>query len=121
VGVGGGIPQPDSALFTAWIMTAMSTPPPLGTPCGHVEGCAVPRTMFTNLSTSPTVTSPAPLQSPTHTAFGVGLGDGVADGVTVVVGVLVGVTVGVGVGFRVSVGVGVFTGVGVSITVGVGV
>lgn len=102
------------------MITATSTPPPLGTPCGHVVSCGVPRTLCTRSSTSPTVTSPEPLQSPTHTAVGVGLGDAVADSVTVGVGGLVGVTVGIGVGFNVSVGVGVFTGVGVSVTVGVG-
>src|SRR6266436_3995320 len=46
--------------------TVTSAPP--GIPFEHVEGCAVPRAMFTSVMMLFTATVPVPPQSPTHCA-----------------------------------------------------
>jgi hypothetical protein len=121
-----------SALFTAWMINAMSTSAPLGIPCGHAKGCALPSAMFTIVISSLTVTSPPPSQSPTHGIGGVvEVGDGVGVGLAVIVTVGVAVVLNVGVGVLVGVlvtgtvavcvGVALGEAVGVRVDVVVGV
>ena len=82
VAVGVALGQPNSALFTAWMINTRSTPlGPLGTPFGQTAALAVPRSMFTSKMSSSIVTLPSSLQSPTQVGtdgVGVAVG-GVAD------------------------------------------
>jgi len=73
-------PHPFSALSTAWMINVMSTLPPLGMPCEQVEDWAVPRSMFTSVMSSFTVTAPLPSQSPTQEPAPITVGVGVGDG-----------------------------------------
>jgi hypothetical protein len=107
VAVGDPPGQPFSALFTAVrISSIVIWPLWLASPAVHVATPALPRAMFTMVSSSSTVTERSLWQSPGH------LGAGVA------VGVSVGVPVGVRVGVAVSVDVAL---VQVAVAVGVGV
>ena len=89
------------------MISVMSTGAPLGMPCGHEVGGAVPRAMFTRMISSVTKTPPLRSQSPTHGGVGdaVGGGVGVFVGVFVAIGVLVGDGVGVKPACRISIGV----------------
>jgi hypothetical protein len=107
-------PQPFIASFTAWMISATSTAAPLGTPCGHVDACPLPRPMFTRLIMSLTATVPTPPQSPTH-GTGIGVGVAVGETPTVLVTVPVAVAVNVGVPVAVCVGEGVAVGLGVTV------
>jgi len=88
------------------MISATLISPPLGMPCKHADGWAVPKSMFTRLMMSFTATVPTPLQSPMH---GTGLGVEVALGEmpTVLVAVPVALAVGVAVPVALCVGEGV--------------
>ena len=74
-GVGGCTPQPYNALLTAVrISSIVIWPSRLASPAVHVAAPALPRAMFTIVSSSSMVTERSLLQSPVHAWVGVAVG-----------------------------------------------